>query len=98
MHVTDRGPPGAEASIEVLQRVRPAGAYPPTAADHPSLWFVWFGGLPHTSSGRNNPKQVRAANRVMRRIDYFTSIQGAGCLTSADGSMTTAANTRVRKV
>ena len=34
MHVTDRGPPDAEAFVEVLQKVRPTGAHPPTAADH----------------------------------------------------------------
>ena len=75
MHVTDRGPPDAEASIGNLLRVRPTGAHPPSTA------------LPlastHIKCGRNIPKRVRVAYRVLRRGLYFASV--AGCLTSQTG-------------
>ena len=49
-------------------------------SNHPSLL--------HTSSGRNIPKQVRAAYRVMRRDDCFTSIRRltSHCRTGREGS------------
>ena len=54
-----RGPSDAEASRESLQRVRPTGAHPPSTA------------LPlastHIECGRNIPKQVQVAYRVLRR-------------------------------
>ena len=70
MHVTDRGPSDAEASRESLQRVRPTGAHPPSTA--PPLAST------HIECGRNIPKQVQVAYRVLRRGLYFTSV--AGCL------------------
>jgi hypothetical protein len=75
VHVTGRGPPDAEAFSENLQKVRPTGAHPPSTV--PPIAST------HTKCGRNIPKQVQVAYRVLRRGLYFASI--AGCMTSQTG-------------
>jgi len=51
MHVTDRGPPDADSSTEVLWKVRPTGAHPLTAEPPLASARIEWQKYPETSLG-----------------------------------------------